>query len=265
MAKEFKLQDVYGKVVDEILRENVVYEDLFTGSYIGNSIGEVIHIPTMEDVVNMEYDKAKGIDPNYGGNGTIPFTDFSDYAINEVLDEVNTRGVDYDAVGVKLRMATTSMAEVVNKKAIGVLISEGTDTTVKGTDIFEKIVNAGAQLSLNKIPHLGRKVLVSPQAKAELLLDRRFIAASAEELKSGFIGRAAGFEVYEYNGDMGDVSFVVLNGNYVVKVDDWIVKPKVEEAKSPYIGAYLVNARKRFGFKVVKPEAVLVIKETSTK
>jgi hypothetical protein len=58
-------------------------------------------------------------------------------------------------------------------------------------------------LSRDKCPMPGRWVVVPPEVYADLLKDDRFIradaAGSAEGLREGFVGRAAGFDIYESN------------------------------------------------------------------
>lgn len=78
--------------------------------------------------------------------------------------------------------------------------------TVAASDLYGKFF-VGARTKLNKanVPYDGRWAVVPPDATGYLLQDSRFVAnpqlagQGDPELRDGFIGRIAGFDVYESN------------------------------------------------------------------
>jgi N4-gp56 family major capsid protein len=74
---------------------------------------------------------------------------------------------------------------------------------ISDNNAYGLLVDMRTKLSRNAVPDQGRWVIVSPEFYAALLQDNRFIDASAsgstDALRNGFVGRAAGFDVYESN------------------------------------------------------------------
>lgn len=76
-------------------------------------------------------------------------------------------------------------------------------TALTAQNIYEKIVALRTIMDKNNIPTAGRSIVLPPDAYALLLQDARFVGnggAQAEEaVRSGFVGKVAGFDVYESN------------------------------------------------------------------
>lgn len=77
------------------------------------------------------------------------------------------------------------------------------ETELTAENIYSKIIELRLKLDKANVPTAGRQLAVPPEAYALLLQDSRFVAgggSQAEEaVRSGLVGRVAGFEVYESN------------------------------------------------------------------
>ena len=130
------------------------------------------------------------------------------------VDDVERRQALPGFVEEATRNAAYKMAETIDDYIADTLYAAvnnplgGNDLGAKTIDISDNnayglLVDLRTTLSRDSVPDEGRWVIVSPEFYAALLQDNRFIDASAsgstEALRNGFVGRAAGFNVYESN------------------------------------------------------------------
>ncbi len=82
------------------------------------------------------------------------------------------------------------------------VIGDGEPVALTADNVYSYIVKLRLILDKNNVPHEGRAVVLPPDVYALLLQDSRFTGSGImgeESARSGFIGRIAGFDIYESN------------------------------------------------------------------
>ena len=129
------------------------------------------------------------------------------------------------------------------------------------------LVSMWAELTSRNVPVDGRWIIVPPDLYAALLQDSRFLDASqsgsTEALRNGFVGRAAGFEVYISNTVPQPTSgtFAVIAGHPIATTYAEQIN-KVEADRRELRFGDLVKGLHLYGAKVVRPEALALASVT---
>lgn len=126
----------------------------------------------------------------------------------EDLDKVQAAGplVDKATQG-----AAYSVADKVDTKIFATIAAAAPSGNTIGTNankialtsanVYENILKLKTKLDNASVPSNSRKLAITPDIEALLLLDNRFVAAgvqqSEDRLENGFVGRVAGFDVYK--------------------------------------------------------------------
>lgn len=130
---------------------------------------------------------------------------------------------------------------------------------------YTALLNAAIDLDENNVPRMGRWAIVPPWFHGYLLMDDRFVGTGAAEADgravNGFVGRAAGFDIFMSNNvpfAAGPVEFKVLCGtNYATAYAEQI--NSVEAYRPELRFADAVKGLHLFGARVVYPEALALI------
>lgn len=137
-------------------------------------------------------------------------------AYNFVVDSIDRKQNKYDAQTEGVSLAGYGIAQAVDAYVSSLYTDVapantiGTDGapitgawTASGTMAYDRLVDMGVMLDNADVPEEGRWIVVPPWFFAYLDKDQRFIGsgtpAQDERLRNGFIGRAAGFDVYKSN------------------------------------------------------------------
>lgn len=134
--------------------------------------------------------------------------------------------------------------------------------TTAQTDAYSLLVSFRSQLTKAAVPSAGRWVIVPPDFLAYLLKDQRFIFAaysgdqSNQALRNGFIGRAAGFDIYESNTvPFGSGAYTILAGHgMAVTYAEQIVKTEAVRLQNQFGDG--IRGLHVYGSKVIVPNAL---------
>lgn len=133
------------------------------------------------------------------------------------------------------------------------------------TDPYIALLNAGIDLDEANVPRAGRWAIVPPWFHGYLLMDQRFVGSGAEAADArginGFVGRAAGFDIYMSNNVPfvgGPAEFkIVLGINYATAYAEQI--NSVEAYRPELRFADAVKGLHLYGARVVYPNALALI------
>lgn len=198
------------------LRNALVYGALCNRNYEGDiaQAGDTVHITSFTDPAVRAYTKNADITWDLLSDSTQALqVDQSDYFAFTVDDidrrqalggfvEESARGAAFNLADAVDSYVSAAMFTAINGGAndLGLIAIDG--SSVKAYD--DLLIPLRTQMVRDKVPSQGRWVVVPPEVYSQLLLDSRFIDASASgdggaALRTGFVGRAAGFDVYESN------------------------------------------------------------------
>ncbi len=136
----------------------------------------------------------------------------------------------------------------------------GFDTPVSLTadNIYNYIIQLRTLLDKNNAPYEDRAIVVPSEACGLLLQDTRFIPAdgSDERIKSGFIGRAAGTDVYVSNNVLSDEDYyyITAHSKSACTFAEQIIKMDAYRPANYFSDA--VKGLYVYGVKVTEPSAV---------
>lgn len=187
------------------------------------------------------------------------------------VDDVDARQAAGNVMPEAMSEAAWGLADVVDKfiasfytsVPVGNSVNGGSAvsvTTTTPTDFYDKIlVPQKILLDQANIPTQGRWMIMPPWTEGRMLLDARFIRANEAGtdtgLRNGFIGRAAGFDLYTSNNAplvTGD-DYSVLSGiSGAITFAEQISKVEAYRPESSFSDA--VKGLHLWGAKVIRPE-----------
>jgi len=191
-----------------------VYGSLANRDYEGEiaNAGDTVHITSFSDPAVRSYTKNSDISWDLLTDATRALiVDQADYFAFTV-DDIDRRQALPGFVAKASQGAAYNLANEVDSYVSGLMVS-ATDGTaqdlghltfdISDNTAYGHIVDMRTKLNRNNVPMQGRWVVVSPEIYAALLQDNRFIkaneAGTTQGLREGFVGRMAGFDVYESN------------------------------------------------------------------
>ena len=265
------IPEIWSASLLENLRDNLVYgaAPIVNRNYEGDiaRAGDTVHITSFVDPAVRDYTK----------NGTITWdvltdagqtlvVDQADYFAFKV-DDIDKRQAIDGFVAETTRGASYNLAAEADSYVAGLLVAgvDGDndlgDVTVGATagDAYDAIVDLRTALTRSKTPDQGRWLVVPPEMYGVLLKDDRFIRADAagttEGLRNGFVGRAAGFDIYESNTVPGDNTdgFSVLAGHSMATTfAEQIASTEALRLETTFGDG--VRGLHLYGAKVIRPE-----------
>lgn len=239
--------------------------------------GDTVHIGSLTDPTVSSYVKnVTVIDPQtLATTDQSLLIDQSKYFAFEV-DDVDRRQVQD---GGRLMSAAASRAAVklmeLADTYLGTLMTAGAGTVLTAQDVstangaFQVLIRLKVALDRANVPMNGRFVAVSPEFYALLLMDNRFIDASAsgspDALRNGNVGRALGFDVRVSTnlpagvaGTLPEVSSFIIAGHAIATTFAEQIN-KVEAYRPQNSFSDAVKGLHLYGAKVVRPEALAVV------
>lgn len=136
------------------------------------------------------------------------------------------------------------------------------DTALTSSTIYDALVDARTRLSKAFVPLQGRWCLVTPDTYALLLKDTtHFIHATQlgdEVIRTGAVGRIAGFTVFEDATLAATTEFIVGHPDWCARVAEWQTPVHVQDLaqSGTYIGASAVQGRKIYAHAITKAKTV---------
>lgn len=136
-----------------------------------------------------------------------------------------------------------------------------------GVTFYDKVLlPLGTALSRASVPTNGRYVVVSPESLESLLHDDRFIkvneSGTADGLRNGQIGRAAGFDVLVSNNTPGtvDAPVIIAGTSGAITFADQINKVEAYRPQDAFEDA--VKGLALYGAKLIRPSGIAVATAT---
>lgn len=277
MAISNFIPEVWSAQIWESLTTKLVYgaPGVVNRDYEGEiaQAGDTVHITSFGDPTIRSYTVETNITVDQITDATRALVvDQADYFAFDV-DDVNTRqGLPGWVESVARRSAyllakdadaylAATMYAALNQNAtydLGAITVDLSDA-----DAYTKVlVPLWTALTEADVPPDGRWVIVDPDLYAVLLTDNRFIDASASgdggnALRNGFVGRAAGFDIYVSNqtpDPTTNVSAVIAGHPMATTYAEQI--SSVEAQRRELRFGDLIKGLHLYGAKVVHPEAM---------
>ncbi len=213
----------WAKAILSNLHKISVAEQFINRNYEGEikSAGDKVHILQPTSIEVRTYDGSDitvDTDPE-GTNHTLTI-DQADY-FNFVVKDITKAQNAHDFVNVYMGEAQYALRDVADKFRFK-LIADGvhadnniTPELLTSANIYSKLTEAKRLLSLASVPLEGRKVALSPNEIALLENSPEFTPATqlGDQIKAnGFMGRIAGFDVFETNNLHEEVADDVASG-----------------------------------------------------
>jgi len=272
----------YSDLVDAKLRATLVTQDryIFNNVHEGSGTGGAVIIPVRDTEVEVKaYNKATGAALSSGATSYHTLLLSNDEAVNELIDGYDAASLPDDIVAERLASAGYTLALSMDKKSVAALeTTDGikvcaTKTACTSSNAYETVAKARTYLSRKGVPAANRWLIASPEFMEIIMQDPKFIRGgdiSQELVKSGCVGKIAGFSVFESSnlmfedtelvaGKKTSTEFVCGHPNWCHRVCEWAVPVAVNPiSDGVHIGASAVQGRKVYGIFISKPETVYV-------
>lgn len=197
----------------EHLDKALVYGNLVNRDYEGDirNQGDTVKINQIGDITVNNYTKGSNITyESVDGTPTTLTIDQAKYFAFKVED-IDQIQANVNLVDGAMARASYALRDVVDKHIAAhytdVTNTIGDDTTpesiTSANKAYEALVDLRTALDEQNVQSTGRFVVVPPAFYAYMLKDSRFVAAGTSKtdsvLANGFIGQAAGFDIYQSN------------------------------------------------------------------
>ena len=235
-------------------------------------MGDTVHINTIGPVTISTYTKDTDIEaPENIATADQTLTLSEAKYFNFSLDDVDSA----QAAGSVMEKAMERSAYALNDIAdtyilslladnAGTVIGEDSPVTLTAENIYENIVALRLALDKNNVPTYERSIVMPPEAYALLLQDARFTQSGGEiaenVLKNGFVGKIAGFEIYESNNCVNDEGVFSITAQVpsACTFVEQILETEAYRPESRFADA--VKGLHVYGAKVTSPESVACLK-----
>jgi hypothetical protein len=262
------------------LRAQLVYggEGVINRDYEGEiaQAGDTVHIVSFADPAVRDYVKNTNItfDLLTDTDRTLVVDQAKYYAFTvddidkrQALNgfvEATTLGASYNlAAATDTYLSGAMAAAVVAGNKLGATAVSSADTA------FKMMISLRTKLVKSNVPGQGRWCVVPPEIYAYFLQDARFINAQASAdggtaLRTGFVGRIAGFDVFESNTVPAPAGvFTVLAGHGMATTyADQIVETEALRLQAQFGDG--VRGLHLYGAKVTRPDALASANVTVT-
>jgi N4-gp56 family major capsid protein len=213
MAVDGFRPEIWSAAILTNLRNELVYASLCNSDYEGDiqQAGDTVHITSIGSVSTRAYTELTAITwDEVSDTQQDLLIDQKRYFALKVDDVERKQALSFlDEATQEAAYALRDNADSVVSAAMYAAVNGGAnDLGAKVADISDNsgygiLVDLATTLDRDNCPNDNRWVVVSPEFHGALLQDNRFIDASAsgstEPLRNGFIGRAAGFNVFKSN------------------------------------------------------------------
>lgn len=264
------------------LDKSLVYANLCNRDYEGEikAYGDQVKINSLGDVTIGTYTKNSNISAaeTLTDAQRILLIDQAKY-FNFQIDDVDKAQQHPKVMQEAMSKAAYALADVADQHIAGLYTEISADNAI-GTDVaakviavaaatgvdpaYEMLVDLAVKLTEANVPSAGRWVVLPPWYHGILLKDSRFISAGTAKtdsvLANGFVGRAAGFDIYESNNvpNTNGALYKVIAGysgalSYAEQILD------VEAYRPELRFADAVKGLHVYGAKVVRPTGLALL------
>jgi N4-gp56 family major capsid protein len=244
------------------------YEGIITGQ------GDTVKINVLKGITINDYTKNKDI-----VDAEILDTDLRTLEISQAkyfnflvddVDKVQSAGNLVDAAMSESSYQLSDVADKYIFATIAAGVKDGNrldSIKLTASNIYERIVALRTLMDKANVPTAGRKIAIPPEAYALLLLDERFTKADAtaqDTIVNGFVGKVAGFEVFESNNLPTDsetqATSIIASVPSATTYAEQIVSIKAYEAEKRFADG--VKGLHVYGAANVNPERIAVLPAT---
>ena len=270
--------EIWSPAILANLRDKLVYGGLVNRDYEGliANAGDTVHITSFTDPAVRSYTKNTDISWDLLTDATRALiVDQADYFAFTV-DDVDRRQALPGFVQKASQGAGANLAVETDSYISGLMVT-ATDGTAQdvGAKVFDLSDNTGyghivgmrTKLNRANIPMGNRWLVVSPEVYAALLQDNRFIkaneAGTTQGLREGFVGRIAGFDVYESNTvpePTAGTYHVIAGHSMAVTFADQITETEAVRLQDQFGDG--LRGLHLYGAKVVYPTALVLASVT---
>jgi hypothetical protein len=261
------IPEIWSAQILETLRTRLVYggPGVVNRDYEGDiaEAGDTVHITSFTDPTIRTYTSESNITVDSISDATRALVvDQAKYFAFEV-ESVSSRSGYLLAQTADDFLADTMYAAV-NGTAndLGAKVADISDNSAYGI-----LVDFWSTLTRDDCPLEGRWVVVPPEFYAALLQDNRFIDASAsgstDALRNGFVGRAAGFDIFVSNStpDPTAGTYAVIGGHPMATTYAEQINQVAAQERELRFGQ-LVKGLHLYGAKVVRPTCLVMASVT---
>lgn len=262
----------YSKLIDVKLRSVLVLKDgvVFNNRYEGDPKAGLVKIPVRDTEVEVnKYNRSKGANLTEGGTTYVDMLIDQDEAVNELIDGYTAQTVPDNLVADRLDSAGYSLAlsmdSVGMKKLEDNATSFGDTTPLTKDNVYEFFTKARTKHSKLGVPKVGRFAIVTPEVFELLLNEPKFLTADKLNealIKQGVIGQISGYNIIECTYADEKTEIIFGHPNWCHRVKDWKVPVAINDLKGSgtFIGASAAQGRQVYGYKVTKPQTLLIKK-----
>lgn len=264
----------------EHLDKNLVYGNLVNRDYEGDisAAGDTVKINQISDITVKDYVKGTALTyDDVDGVQTVLTIDQQKYASFKV-DDVDAAQANVNLVDGAMRRASYALGDAVDQyiasfyKSAGITTGLGTDAkpiaVASAATAYESLVDLKCALDEGNVPNQGRWVVVPSWFYGLMLKDDRFVAAGTTKtdtvLANGFIGQAAGFNIYQSNNvpNTSGAKYKILAGtNDAISFAQQLTKTEALRSESAF--SDLVRTLLVYGAAVVQPGALACLTANS--
>lgn len=259
------------------LDKNHVFANLVNRDYEGeiSAYGDTVHINQIGDVTIKKYTKGNEIDAPEDLSTTeqLLVIDQASY-FNFAIDDIDKAQARAELMDKAMSRASYKLADENDKFLAGLMAaaakikvgSTSAPIALTAQNAYETLVNVKVAMDKNNVPRLGRWIVLPPEYEGLLLLDDRFVRGgvpqSDERLTSGFIGRAAGFDVYTSNNVPSSASkySILASNNDSTTYAEQIIETEAYRPEKSFKDA--IKGLNVYGGKVIQENAIAVLTAT---
>ena len=266
------IPEVWSARLLEHLDKAHVYGALVNRDYEGEikQFGDTVHINQIGAVTIKDYTKNTDIDAPEALSNTDQtlVIDQAKY-FNFQIDDIDKAQIRPELMNAATQRAAYALADTSDQYiaglmaagALGTVGTDGSPITVTAQNAYEQLVALKVKLDEQNVPKIGRWVVVPAWYHGLLLLDSRFVANGTDKgvdvLQNGFVGRAAGFDIYMSNNvpNTSDAKYKVIGGtNFGCSFAEQIVELKAYTPEKRFADA--LKGLNVYGAKVVEGNAL---------
>lgn len=215
MAITYFQPEVWSSTLLSILEKSLVYAGApcVNRDYEGEiaNAGDTVHIVSVADPTIVDYTKDTDLSVQVltDSEQTLTITQAKAFAFE--IDDIDRRQVASGGalMSEAAQRAAFGLADKADQYVAGLMAGAAGNTlgvvdATTVTNVYDKLlVPARVKLNQANVPTQGRYMVIDPATEGQILLDSRFIKANEAGtdagLRSGFVGRAAGFDIYTSN------------------------------------------------------------------
>lgn len=215
MAITYFQPEIWSASLLSVLSKSLVYAGApcVNRDYEGDiaNAGDTVHIVSVADPTILDYEKDTDLTVQVLTDAEQQLSIDQAKAFAFEIDDIDRRQVasggalmSEAATRAAFGLADKADQFVAGKMAISAGSALGVVDATTATNVYDTLlVPARVKLNQANVPTAGRFMVIDPATEGQILLDSRFIKANEAGtdagLRNGYVGRAAGFDIYVSN------------------------------------------------------------------